>query len=283
MAKAKVKLVEVDQSVEYNEILNDPVFTPALKEQIRSVQDFQVLTEDFVNNVVKGIHPNAILQGPPGLGKSYVVTQALIKSGKVEGDDYVIIKGHITPMQLYATLYMYRRKGQVVVLDDCDDVMTKETGLEVLKAACDLDYRRVTWSSGSVPVVNGTAIKDFIFNGAIIICSNLSVTTGRGGRRDRSAAAFLSRLTFWDLRLGKRERMYAQIFNLVVNADYLSRSPTTKINADQKRDLLKFVLENLDEIHCMDLRMPQKIAAEMNVNPTAWRNTALHLITHGGQ
>jgi len=283
MAKAKVKLVEVDQSVEYNEILNDPVFTPALKEQIRSVQDFQVLTEDFVNNVVKGIHPNAILQGPPGLGKSYVVTQALIKSGKVEGDDYVIIKGHITPMQLYATLYMYRRKGQVVVLDDCDDVMTKETGLEVLKAACDLDYRRVTWSSGSVPVVNGTAIKDFIFNGAIIICSNLSVTTGRGGRRDRSAAAFLSRLTFWDLRLGKRERMYAQIFNLVVNADYLSRSPTTKISADQKRDLLKFVLENLDEIHCMDLRMPQKIAAEMNVNPTAWRNTALHLITHGGQ
>lgn len=271
-----------EQSVEYNEILNDPVFTPALKEQIKSVQDFQVLTEDFVNNVVKGIHSNAILQGPPGLGKSYVVTQALKKSGKVEGDDYIIIKGHITPMQLYATLYMYRRKGQMVILDDCDDVMTKETGLEVLKAACDLDYRRVTWSSGSVPVINGTAIKDFIFNGAIIICSNLSVTSGRGGRRDRSAAAFLSRLTFWDLRLGKRERMYAQIFNLVVNADYLSRDPTTKINAEQKRELLKFVLENLDEIQCFDLRMPQKIAAEMNVNPQAWRNTALHLITHGG-
>ena len=271
-----------EQCVEYNEILNDPVFTPALKEQIQSVQDFQILTEDFVNNVVKGIHSNAILQGPPGLGKSYVVTQALKKSGKVEGDDYIIIKGHITPMQLYATLYMYRRKGQMVILDDCDDVMTKETGLEVLKAACDLDYRRVTWSSGSVPVINGTAIKDFIFNGAIIVCSNLSVTTGRGGRRDRSAAAFLSRLTFWDLRLGKRERMYAQIFNLVVNADYLSRDPATKVNAEQKRDLLKFVLENLDEIRCMDLRMPQKIAAEMNANPKTWRNTALHLITHGG-
>lgn len=282
MSKAEVKLVEVEQSVEYTEILNDPVFTPALKEQIQSVQDFQVLTEDFVNNVVKGIHPNAILQGPPGLGKSYVVTQALKKSGKIEGEDYIIVKGHITPLQLYATLYMYRRKGQVVVLDDCDDVMTKETGLEVLKAACDLDYRRVTWTSSATPVVNGTAIKDFIFNGAIIVCSNLSVTTGRGGRRDRSAAAFLSRLTFWDLRLGKRERMYAQIFNLVVNADYLSRNPATKINADQKRDLLKFVLENLDEIQCMDLRMPQKIAAEMNANPRAWRKTALHLITHGG-
>ena len=281
MSRAKVELVELDHSADYAEILSDPVFTPALKDQIQNVQDFQELTEQFVSNVVKGVHAHAILQGPPGLGKSYVVTQALKKSGKTENDDYIVIKGHITPLQLYATLYMYRRDGQVVVLDDCDDILTKETGLEVLKAACDLDYRRVTWVSSATPVINGTAIKEFQFNGTVIVCSNIQVTTGRGGRRDRSASAFLSRLTYWDLRLGKRERMYAQIFNLVVNADYLARSPITKINNLQKRELLKFILENLDDIQCFDLRMPQKIAAEMNVNPTAWRKTARHLVTHG--
>lgn len=269
------------QTQDYAEILSDPVFTPALKDQIQSVQEFQQLTEDFVTNVVKGIHPNAILQGPPGLGKSYAVTQALKRAGKVENEDYIVIKGHITPMQLYATLYMYRRHGQVVVLDDCDDILTKETGLEVLKAACDMDYRRVTWVSTSTPVIKGSAVSEFVFNGTIIVCSNIAVTTGRGGRRDRSAAAFLSRLTFWDLRLGKRERMYAQIFNLVVNADYLSRNPGTTINVDQKREMLKFILEHMDEIQCFDLRMPQKIAAEMNANPTQWRRTAKHLVTHG--
>jgi hypothetical protein len=272
---------QVDMSADFTEILSDPIFTPALKDQIQSVQDFQKLTEQFVSSVVAGIHPHAILQGPPGLGKSYAVTQALKAAGKTEHDDYIVIKGHITPLQLYATLYMYRRPGQIVVLDDCDEILTKEAGLEVLKAACDADYRRVTWVSSSSPVINGTAIKEFIFNGTVIVCSNIAVTTGRGGRRDRSAAAFLSRLVYWDLRLGSRERMYAQIFNLVVNADYLARTATTRLTLDAKRDMLKFILEHLDEIVSLDLRMPQKVAAEINANPTNWRKTARHLITHG--
>lgn len=272
---------KTEQSVDFTEILSDPVFTPALKDQIVSVQQFQAITEDFVRNVVNGVHANAILQGPPGLGKSYVVTQALKNADKIEGEDYIVIKGHVTPLQLYATLYMFRRKGQVVVLDDCDDIFTKETGLEVLKAATDQDYRKVTWMSSATPVVNGTPIKDFVFNGAIIVCSNISVTTGRGGRRDRSAAAFLSRLTYWDMKLSQRERMYAQIFNLVVEADYLSRSPKTKLDIVQKRELMKFILVNLDDIVQFDLRMPQKIAAEMNANPKNWKRTAQHLVTHG--
>jgi hypothetical protein len=275
------KQTQVDMSADFTEILSDPIFTPALKDQIQSVQDFQKLTEQFVGNVVAGVHPHAILQGPPGLGKSYAVTQALKAAGKTEHDDYIVIKGHITPLQLYATLYMYRRPGQIVVLDDCDEILTKEAGLEVLKAACDADYRRVTWISSASPVINGTAIKEFIFNGTVIVCSNIAVTTGRGGRRDRSAAAFLSRLVYWDLRLGNRERMYAQIFNLVVNADYLARTATTRLTLDAKRDMLKFILEHLDEIASLDLRMPQKVAAEINANPTNWRKTARHLITHG--
>lgn len=272
---------KTEQSVDFTEILSDPVFTPALKDQIASVQQFQAVTEEFVRSVVSGVHANAILQGPPGLGKSYVVTQALKNADKIEGEDYIVIKGHVTPLQLYATLYMFRRKGQVVVLDDCDDIFTKETGLEVLKAATDQDYRKVTWMSSATPVVNGTPVKEFVFNGAIIVCSNISVTTGRGGRRDRSAAAFMSRLTYWDMKLSQRERMYAQIFNLVVEADYLSRSPKTKLDIVQKRELMKFILINLDDIVQFDLRMPQKIAAEMIANPKNWKRTAQHLVTHG--
>jgi hypothetical protein len=272
---------KTEQSVDFTEILSDPVFTPALKDQIASVQQFQAVTEDFVRSVVSGIHPNAILQGPPGLGKSYVVTQALKSADKIEGEDYKVVKGHIAPLDLYALLHTYRRKGQVVVLDDCDDIFTKETGLEILKAATDQDYRKVTWMSKSTPVINGTPVKEFIFNGSLIVCSNISVTTGRGGRRDRSASAFMSRLTYWDMKLSQRERMYAQIFNLVVEADYLSRNPKTKLDLVQKRELMKFILVNLDDIVRFDLRMPQHIAAEMNANPKSWKRTAKHLITHG--
>jgi hypothetical protein len=83
------------------------------------------------------------------------------------------------------------------------------------------------------------------------------------------------------MKLSQRERMYAQIFNLVVEADYLSRSPKTKLDIVQKRELMKFILVNLDDIVQFDLRMPQKIAAEMNANPKNWKRVAKHLVTHG--
>lgn len=265
----------------FAEILQDKMFTPQLKEQIASVQRFQTKTEQFVDSVMRGVHCNAVLQGPPGLGKSYAVTQALKRAGKVEGKDFFVVKGHITPMQLYLTLHHFRRPGQVVVLDDCDDVLTKDTGLEVLKAACDQDYRRVVWSSGSVPVVNGHALTEFQFNGQVIVCTNMQMTTGRGGRRDRAAAAFLSRLTVWNLQLASRERMFAQLFNMVVYSGYLDNNPKTTLTTEQKRDMLKFILENLDDVASLDLRMPQQIASEIVSNPDDWQSTALHIVTRG--
>lgn len=268
-------------SADYSDILSDPVFTPSLRNQIQSVQDFQVHTEKFVQSVVAGTYQNAVLQGPPGLGKSYVVTQALKAAGKVSGTDYIVVKGHITPLQLYLTLYMFRRPGQVVVLDDCDDIFTTDAGLEVLKAACDLDYRRVTWQSSTKPYVNGQAVEEFVFNGTVIVCTNMAMTTGRGGRKDRAAGAFLSRLCVWDLKMATRERMYAQVFNMVVNADYLSRDAKTALTAEQKAELLKFILQNLDEIPCLDLRTPQKVAASIVANPDNWQTVARHMITHG--
>jgi hypothetical protein len=45
--------------------------------------------------------------------------------------------------------------------------------------------------------------------------------------------------------------------------------------------MLVFILQNINDIPCMDLRMPQKIAAEIVSDPADWHDTALHLITHG--
>jgi hypothetical protein len=266
---------------QFADILQDPVFTPEFKAQLSSVQEFQRRTEQFADSVINGNHTHAVLQGPPGLGKSYAVTQALKRAGKVEGKDYFVVKGHITPMQLYLVLHHYRRPGQIVILDDCDDVLTKDTGLEVLKAACDQDYRRVVWASANVPIVNGHRLDEFIFNGQIVVCTNMSIATGRGGRRDRAAAAFLSRLTYWNLQLDSRERMFAQIFNMVVVSGYLDRSPRTTLTIEQKQAMLKFILLNLDEIVCLDLRMPQHIASEINAHPDNWEISARHIITHG--
>jgi Cdc6-like AAA superfamily ATPase len=257
---------------QYSSILDNPVFTPALKQQIDQVQTYQTLTESFVSKVIRGVHKNAILQGPPGLGKSHVVQTALINAKKTEGKDFVIVKGHITPLQLFGTLYMFRRPGQVVVLDDCDDIMANEIGISIIKAASDPDNRRVTYSTTRSPIIAGTVVKDFVFNGTLIICSNVAMDTGNAGRRNQHMRAILSRTTNWPMGWDTKEQKFAQVYNMVVNHDYLSATLRTRITEPQKEELLAYLLDNLDEIRNLDLRLPQKVAAEM-VEGGDWRKS----------
>jgi hypothetical protein len=60
---------------------------------------------------------------------------------------------------------------------------------------------------------------------------------------------------------------------MVVNHDYLSASPRTAIDEAQKEDLLAYLLDHLDEINHLDLRLPQKVAAEM-VAGGDWRRAS---------
>jgi hypothetical protein len=258
----------------YTSIMQDSLFTPALKDQIDQVRNFQAETQRFVKKVIKGTHKNAVLQGPPGLGKSYVVQSELHNRGLSEGEDFIILKGHITNLQLFSVLYLFRRKGQVVVLDDCDDVMNNEIGMSLVKAATDPDNRRLSWHSSRSPVINDAVVNDFVFNGTLIICSNVALVSGRRGRRDQHMAAIMSRATIWPMGWDTRERKFAQIFNMVVNEDYLAGNPQTRLNNKQKADMLKFILENLNEIRSLDLRLPQKIAAEINEGGN-WRSACL--------
>jgi hypothetical protein len=267
-----MKQANIASSIDhYSEIIADPIFTPALVTQIADVQAYQTRTEKFVSKVLKGTHKNAILQGPPGLGKSFVVAQALQTAGLTEGEDYKIVKGHITPLQLFNLLYLYRRQGQVLVLDDCDDVFQNEMGLSFVKAATDPDNRRVSYESSIKPIIAGSVVSDFVYNGTLIICSNITMNTGRQSRRGQHMAAIYSRTTNWPMGWHTRERKFAQVFNMVVHHDYLARDTRTALTADQKLDLLKFLLQNLDDINTLDLRLPQKIAAEINADPTDWQ------------
>jgi hypothetical protein len=257
----------------YDKMLADPIFTPALQEQIYEVQEYQTLTEQFVDKVLAGVHKNAVIQGSPGLGKSYAVQQALLRRNLVEKKDFLIVKGHITPLQLFATLYHFRRPGQVVVLDDCDDIFGNEVGIGMIKSATDPDNRRVSYSSSRTPRIAGVVVEHFVYHGTLIICSNVMLSIGTG-RRDQHIRAIMSRTTNWPMGWDTNERKFAQIFNMVVNADYLSRDARTKITDTQKADMLMFILDNLDEITSLDLRLPQKIAAEIVSDSGNWRRAS---------
>jgi hypothetical protein len=268
----QVKQDALNAQLANQSIFDEDHFGPDFAEQAADVQKHMELTKRFVSSVISGVHKNAILQGPPGLGKSHVVAQALRDAGKIEKQDYYVVKGHITPTNLFLLLCMMRNPGQVLVLDDCDDVFNTDLGFNLLKAALDPDYRTVSFQSQRVPIVNGVAVGDFEFNGTLIMCTNIALTTNRASRKSQHMGAVLSRAIQWPLNWDTPQRKFAQIYNMVVGEDYLSREERTTLSEKQKLNLLKFIWANLNDIKELDLRLPQKIAAEMKVNES-WSET----------
>lgn len=263
----------------YSKVIENPIFTPALREQIAEVVAEQGVTEQYVDKIIRGVYKHGMLKGAPGLGKSYAVSTALKNAGLRDGKDFIIIKGHCTPLQLYATLYMFRAPGKFVVLDDCD-IENDPVGMDLIKAATDVDSKRICWASSRVPVIGGQPVEDFTFKGSVILCTNVFESTGKGARSAR-VDAIVSRIRPRTLAWNTKEKKFAQIFNMVVNADYLSARPETTLSNEQKVDLLEFILEHLDDIQSLDLRLPQKIAADI-LDGGDWKKFCRLSLTNAG-
>jgi len=258
------------------EILQDPIFKPSLHKRIDEVREYNEDAQEFLRDVVAGAHRAAIIYGPPGMGKTHAVVEALKSTGLQEKKDYVVARSHATPGMLYILLHLMRKAGKFVILDDCDGIIANETGLNLLKGATDPTYRQVGWASTQEirnPLTGKLIPSQFDFNGTVIICTNVRLASGRG-RIANHMDALRSRSAPFSLALDSREDQYAQIFHMIVDKDYLSSDSETQLSDEQKVELLKFLLENLDIPRRLDLRLPQHIARTMKAKPSNWQRQA---------
>lgn len=253
-----------------------------MTETIQRVRQDLIDSEEFITDITAGVHRSALVFGPPGMGKTHLIEAGLKRAGKTLGQDYLIARSHITPRQLYAMLYCMRKKGQYVVIDDCDAVMTDEDGLNILKAATDSTFRSVGWASSraGVKLPNGEEVPDeFTFNGSVIIATN--VRQAMKGKAGQHFAALRSRCVSWQLNYDSKEEQFAYIFHLIVDKNYLDANKETKLTLDQKVDLLKFIMANLSIAERLDLRKPQHIARVMKAKPNNWQNHARKFLQEG--
>ena len=251
-----------------NRIYYDPNFkryTRHLKGIVKREQQIK----KYVDGVVKrNSHKSSILVGPPGLGKSYIVLKSLIEAGRVSGSDYYTINGHITPVKLFATLYLFRAKGQILVLDDCDNIFTNEIGINILKAATDTTQNTVSYVSNHQIKVNGVVVQDFKFEGSVIICTNIDLSTGRG-RQAEHMKAVDSRSTKITFGIESIEQKFAQLMNVVLTTNYL-KEKKLYLNEQKIYLMIDYIRVNLHRIKSLDLRLPEKIGSEM-MNRKDWK------------
>ena len=144
----------------------------------RIEQRFDIL-DQMTKATIAGDVRAMIVVGPPGVGKSYGVEKQLEKSGlfdKLSGRKikYEVIKGAMTPIGLYCTLYKHSDPNNVLVFDDCDSILLDDIALNILKAALDSGKkRRIHWNSDSSMLRREGVPDQFDFKGAVIFITNL--------------------------------------------------------------------------------------------------------------
>ena len=231
------------------------------------------MTRATINSDVRAM----IVVGPPGVGKSYGVQRELEKSSmfdRLAGSKvkYEVVKGAMTPIGLYATLYNHADKGNVLVFDDCDSVLMDDLSLNLLKAALDSGKKRtIHWNADS-SLLRREGIPDrFDFHGAVIFITNLKFDHVRSKKLQDHLEALQSRCHYIDLTLDTMRDKLLRIKQIHRKGDLFE---AYYFQGNEGEQVITFMEENKDSLREMSLRMALKLADLIKVSPQRWKDMA---------
>ena len=220
-----------------------------------------------------------IVTGPPGVGKSFGIETQLEKASlfdKIAGKRvrFEIVKGAMTAIGLYALLYKYSDRKNVLVFDDCD-VWDDPEALNILKAALDSGKRRrIWWNSDSSYLRKEGVPTDFDFNGSCIFVTNLDFNDRRSKKIAAHLEALQSRCHYLDLTINTERDKMLRIRQVHEDA---SKDVVGGLFADyefldnQPNEILDFMWENRNKMREISLRMALKIADLYRIDPKDWK------------
>ena len=218
-----------------------------------------------------------IVVGPPGVGKSYGVEKQLEHSGlfdQLSGRrvKYEVIKGAMTPIGLYCTLYKHSDKNNVLVFDDCDSVFQDDLSLNILKAALDSGKkRRIYWNSDSAMLRREGVPDMFDFKGSCIFITNLQFSNLKSKKLQDHLEALQSRCHFLDLTLNTMRDRFLRIKQIYLKGELFA---DYDFSQEQGDEIIAFMESNQSRLREMSLRMALKIADLTKVSGVNWKALA---------
>ena len=218
-----------------------------------------------------------IVVGPPGVGKSFGVEKQLEHSGlfdQLSGRrvKYEVIKGAMTPIGLYCTLYKHSDKNNVIVFDDCDSVFQDDLSLNILKAALDSGKkRRIYWNSDSAMLRREGVPDMFDFKGSCIFITNLQFQNLKSKKLQDHLEALQSRCHFIDLTLNTLRDRFLRIKQIYKKGELFADYDFTPEQGDE---VINFMEHNQNRLREISLRMALKIADLTKVSADNWKALA---------
>jgi len=261
---------------EYNNFIPENMKPKQKKESKKQAMDriaerFSILdemTDAVANGVVRGL----IVSGPPGVGKSFGVEtileeyDAMAKIGGAVKTE--IVKGSMTPIGLYQTLFNNSAAGDILVFDDCDSVLFDEVCLNMLKAVLDSGKKRtISWKAESSALRREGIPDRFDFKGGVIFITNVNFENVKSKKIKDHLAALMSRCHYIDLEMDSVDDKFLRI-------DQIIRDGMLKEYGFSKEfeiEIVDFMHENAGRLREISLRMVLKIADLAKMNYDNWK------------
>ncbi len=209
-----------------------------------------------------------ILQGPPGVGKTYSVEQALKKHA---AGRYELLNGKVSNLSLYGSLYRASSNGHILFLDDCDTFLGDVTGVNILKAAMDTKpNREIHWASGTHLLKAMGVPNGFKFNGSVILNTNIGYDNKNQKYLSRLSALHDRALTI-SISDTDPDRLFKQVCYMVLVQDMLAEF---KFSNKEKNMLLEWIDSNREFINRISLRTIIKLSNLYSANKKDWQDMA---------
>ena len=236
---------------------------------------FKIL-DDMSDAVANGVVRGLIISGPPGVGKSFGVEKVLDEYDAMsklsgEGTRTEIVKGSMTPIGLFQTLYHNSSEGNILVFDDCDSVLFDEVCLNMLKATLDSGKKRtITWKAESSTLRREGIPERFDFKGGCIFITNVNFENVKSKKIKDHLAALMSRCHYIDLEMDSERDRFLRI-NQIVRDGMLDEY---NFGEEGNREIVDFMVKFSNRLREISLRMVLKIADLRKMAPDNWMNLA---------
>lgn len=242
----------------------------------RLAERFEILDE-MTHAVKRGDVRAMIVSGPPGVGKSYGVEAVLQKDGLFDTlasrkQKFEVVKGALSAIGLYAKLYEFSDKGNVLVFDDADGIFFDDLSLNILKAALDTSERRfINWNTDS-RLLRSEGIPDrFEFKGSVIFISNIKFAHVRSKKLRDHLNALESRCHYIDLEMDTEREKILRIRQVIKSKEMLAKYDFAPEVQDE---LIEFIESNKDRLRELSLRTVIKTADLRKAFPKSWMSMA---------
>ena len=231
------------------------------------------MTDAVANGVVRGL----IVSGPPGVGKSFGVERILdeyeamhkLSGGKDARTE--VVKGAMSPIGLFQTLFNNSREGDILVFDDCDSILFDEICLNMLKAVLDSGKKRtISWKSESNALRREGIPDRFDFKGGCIFITNVNFENVRSKKIQDHLQALMSRCHYIDLGMDSVSDRFLRI-NQIVNDGMLAEYD---FGDEGEQEVVDFMIEKSARLREISLRMVLKVADLKKMAPENWKELA---------